>query len=77
MTTAAFWKATTERAVKTFAQALVALIVVGTSVLDQTWGEALGIAATAAIVSVLTSVGSGAMGGGPSATNTEQITGSD
>ena len=74
MTTLAFWKAATERAVKTFAQALVALIVVGTSVFDQTWLEAVGVALTAAVVSVLTSVGSGAVTGGePSLTRTEHV----
>lgn len=53
-----FWLATGERAAKTFCQALVALFVAGVTVLTIDWQQALGVAGTAALVSVLTSVAS-------------------
>lgn len=52
----------TERAIKTFAQALIATIAVGTPIFDLAWGEGLGIAATATVVSVLTSIASVGVG---------------
>lgn len=58
-----FWVDAAERAVKTFAQALVALLAVGTPIFEVQWGEALGIAATSAVISVLTSVASVKVGG--------------
>lgn len=58
LTDGMFWKAVAERAVKTFAQALVAVFAAGVTVLDVDWGQALAIAGTAALLSVLTSVGS-------------------
>ena len=57
-----FWIETGERAVKTFAQALVALFVAGVTVLTIDWQDALAVAATAALVSVLTSIGSSRFG---------------
>ena len=64
----AFWIATAERAIKTTAQFLVALI--GTNAADITsldWQYLLGVSATAGVLSVLTSVGSSAFGNpGPS-----------
>ena len=57
-----FWIAVTERAVKTFAQALVALFVAGVTVLSIDWQQALAVAGTAAVVSVLTSVASANLG---------------
>jgi hypothetical protein len=46
-----------ERAVKTFAQALLAVFVVsGTTVLNADWGSALAVAGTAVLVSFLTSL---------------------
>ena len=51
-----FWIATAERALKTLAQALIALFVGGMTVLSIDWGQALAVSATAALVSVLTSV---------------------
>lgn len=62
MRTKAFWIDTLERAVKTFAQALLAVLVVGVPVWDVDWVSALGIALTATIMSVLTSIASGATG---------------
>lgn len=53
-----FWTATAERAVKTFAQALVALFVGGLTILTIDWQQALAVAGTAAAVSVLTSLAS-------------------
>lgn len=47
-----------ERAVKTFAQALIAALAIGTPIYDVQWSESLGIAATAALASVLSSLAS-------------------
>ena len=77
MFTVAFIKAAVERAVKTFAQTLVALLGVNaTGVLDVDWTGALSAGALAALVSLLTSIGSDALtGSGPSLTNTEVVEG--
>jgi len=68
MWTRAWWQAAAERALKTVAQTLVALI--GANAVDVTtldWPSLLGIAATAGIVSILTSIGSAKIGSeGPS-----------
>lgn len=63
-----FWKAAGERAVKTLAQTLVALIGANAvSVMDLDWGQMLGVAGTATILSVLTSIASANFGNtGPS-----------
>lgn len=53
-----FWIAAGERAVKTFAQALVAVFAAGVTILDVDWQQTLAIAATAAVVSLLTSIAS-------------------
>ena len=54
-----FWKLSAERAVKTFAQVLASVLVAGgVGLLDANWLAALSTAAMAAVVSVLTSVGS-------------------
>jgi len=68
MFTLAFWKAAFERAAKTFAQTLAALLVAdGTDILATDWGGRLSVAAMAAVVSVLTSVASSVPGDrGPS-----------
>ena len=57
-----FWIAAGERAVKTFAQSLVALFVAGVTVLTIDWQQALAVSVTAAVVSVLTSVASVRLG---------------
>ena len=72
MTTGAFWAATLERAVKTAAQVAAALIgtgAVGITELD--WTQIGSVAATAAVVSVLTSLASDRLGSlpGPSLVN--------
>ena len=63
-----FWVAAGERAVKTFAQSLVALFAAGVTILNIDWQQGLAVAATAAVVSVLTSVASVRLGSfeGPS-----------
>ena len=63
MRTRRFWIDAAERAVRTFAQALVAVLVAGFVVTDAAaWGEALLSAAVAALVSLLTSVAASGMG---------------
>lgn len=68
MFTLAFFKAATERAVKTFAQSLVAVGLVGaTGILGVDWIAALSTAGLAAVISILTSIGSDRIGdSGPS-----------
>lgn len=59
MFTVVFWKDAAERAIKTIAQTLLALWLVGDvafNALSVDWKEALGIAVGAAILSVLTSI---------------------
>ena len=74
MFTIAFLKATAERAVKTFAQSLAALLVAdGTDLLTTDWGDRLSVAGMAAVVSILTSVASSATGEGPSLGNAETL----
>jgi hypothetical protein len=59
MFTSRFWKLTAERAVKTFAQTLASVLVVGgATLLSANWTMALSTAGMAAVVSVLTSAGS-------------------
>lgn len=66
-----FALAVLERAVKTFAQALVAVFAAGSvTVLDADWTQALAVSGTAALVSVLTSIASASIGNyGPSLTS--------
>lgn len=68
---AAFAEATAERAIKTAAQSLAALLIAdGTGVLDTAWGTDLSVAGMAALLSVLTSIASAPFGGtGPSLAN--------
>ena len=71
MLTKAFWKATAERTVRTFAQVLA-----GTLGLDQlgiihaNWGEGLSIAGGAAVLTVLTAVATSGGTEGPGLTET-------
>lgn len=64
-----FWKASAERAIKTFVQTLAAgLGTASVGIVDLPWESALGLAASAAVLSLLTSVGSARVGknAGPS-----------
>lgn len=51
-----FWLDLVERALKTFAQALLAVLTVGVPIWEINWAEGVGIAATAAVISALTSI---------------------
>ena len=75
MFTRAFWTATAERAVKTAAQTAAALLVAaGTGLLDSDWTATASVSGMAALLSVLTSIGSAGVGNpGPSLT-TEELT---
>lgn len=72
LATGAFWAGACERAVKTIAQVLVALLTVdaATTVFSIDYRTAAGVALTAGLVSVLTSIVTGPIGPpGPSAVN--------
>lgn len=75
MFSAQFWKDLAERAVKTFAQALVAVLAVsiGSPVWHIDWLAALGIALTATLLSVLTSLASTATGDPDSASAVDYV----
>ncbi|WP_199441987.1 holin [Umezawaea beigongshangensis] len=63
MYTAAFWRAALERAVKTFAQTLAAVLGAGgLGLLTAPWSTALSTAGLAALLSLLTSIGSEPVG---------------
>ncbi len=67
--TAYFWKGALERAIRTYAQALFAILVGGMIVTDTAqWREALLSSAVAALLSVLTSIVASGVGdkGSPS-----------
>lgn len=70
-----FWQATLERAIKTFAQVLAALLSAdGIGVLDADWGQAASVAGMATILSVLTSIASAGIGNsGPSLSHAEVL----
>lgn len=63
MTTAAFWKAAAERAIRTVAQTAVALIGVDlVNVINLDWPYIAGVSATAGVLSILTSVAASHVG---------------
>lgn len=51
-----WWKAAAIRALKTFAQAMLATISVGQTFAEVTWLNACSVAGVAALISVLTSI---------------------
>lgn len=63
-----FIEAALERAIKTFAQSLIAILAVGqTTVLSVDWRQALAVSATATLLSILSSIASDQFGNyGPS-----------
>ncbi|WP_274555596.1 holin [Streptomyces spiramyceticus] len=72
MFSAAFWKATAERAVRTFAQSLAAVLTAGaTNLIDIEWPAALSTAGFATLLAVLTAIGASGFGArGPGLTET-------
>ena len=57
MWTGAFWKQAAERALKTFAQAVLAMLTGdGLGVLDVNWAAIASVGALAAVASILTSI---------------------
>jgi Putative lactococcus lactis phage r1t holin len=68
-----FWASALERAVKTFAQSLIAVLgFSGAGLLSSHWTDGVGMAGAAALLSLLTSIGSAAWGpypGTPSITS--------
>jgi hypothetical protein len=69
-----FWLDLAERAVKTFAQALLAYFAAdAVNVLNADWGEALTVAGTATLLSVLTSLLSLKLGVSGTASATDAV----
>lgn len=66
-----FWMAVLERAVKTAAQAGIALFAAGVTILDIDWQQGAAVVATATLLSVLSSIASVGVGkfDGPSLTD--------
>ena len=63
MWTLDFWRSTAERALRTLAQVLLSMIVVGeTGFLDVDWVQALSVAGLAVVASVLMSIGATGIG---------------
>ena len=63
MLTAAFWKATAERAGRTFAQALIAVLGIRSAgLLEADWAGALSAAGIAAVLAVVTAVATSTSG---------------
>lgn len=57
-----FIRDTIERAIKTFAQSLLATLAIGVPIWDLAWTESLGLAASATVISLLTSLASSQIG---------------
>jgi hypothetical protein len=64
MFTRTFWAQSAERAIKTFAQAALAVLTVGgLNLMTVHWGSVAATAGLAALISVLTSIASSGVGG--------------
>jgi hypothetical protein len=77
MWSASFWKQSAERALKSFAQGLLAALGSGaTGLLNVGWQQAFSFAALTAVLSVLTSIVSSGVGpdDGPSLVSTKPAT---
>jgi hypothetical protein len=71
MLTLAFWKATAERSVRTFAQVLVGSLGLDTlGLINANWGEALALGGGSAVLTVLTAVATSGGTEGPGITET-------
>ncbi|MEV4863281.1 holin [Streptomyces ossamyceticus] len=71
MFTRAFWKATAERMIRTFAQAVVALLGGdGLGLVDIDWGQAFSIGGLAAVAALLTAIVTSGGTEGPGVTET-------
>ncbi|GAU66651.1 hypothetical protein SSP35_03_02990 [Streptomyces sp. NBRC 110611] len=72
LTTSRFWVAAVERAVRTFAQTLIAALGLDTTdILHVPWEHGLALAGTAALLSLLTSIAAAGTGSdGPGITET-------
>ncbi|MFJ1653529.1 holin [Streptomyces sp. NPDC088337] len=71
MLTRAFWKAATERAVRTFAQSTLAVLGAGSfGLLDAPWQAAFSTGGFAAVLAVLTAVATSGGSEGPGLTET-------
>jgi len=65
LTDRAFWVSAFERAAKTFTQALISMFAAGVTILDIDWQQAVAVAGTAAVLSLLSSVASDRLGKWP------------
>ncbi|MEV1079859.1 holin [Streptomyces sp. NPDC050211] len=71
MLTKAFWKATAERSVRTFAQVLVGSLGLDTlGIINAKWSEGLALGVGAAVLTVLTAVATSGGPEGPGLTET-------
>lgn len=63
MWTRHYWQSAGERALRTFAQALLSVLIIGeTGFMDVDWAQALSVAGVAALASVLMSVAATGVG---------------
>ncbi|WP_051765137.1 holin [Streptomyces sp. NRRL F-5135] len=75
MTTAAFWKATAERMIRTYAQAVLAVAGGdGLGIVDVDWGQALSVGGLAAVLALLTAIVTSGGTEGPGITETVATT---
>lgn len=65
LTDGKFWVSAFERAIKTAAQAAIALFAAGVTILDIDWQQGAAVVATAAVLSLLSSVASDRLGKWP------------